>query len=253
MGTLIWILIIGAGAYFIYKNRELIEQFLNGGNKTLSQEDRVIDYFSKHADIPGRRSSMKNATKDEEFDAIVANSISKDEVRIRAVAELGLDESQLIEIEPIYFDNYYYGTPEDVEDVLEIFYNVKLTLNDLSDKTQRKKLKEVDVIIGTGKDGKLRSSVYQVTWLFSTQNQICIYQEVIRLHNKETEKITRQFLWRNIVSITGSQSTLRVKEVTERYDTFRIVVPGDEFTCSMFASEYTRRSINAIRQKLTEQ
>jgi len=210
-------------------------------------QTRVIEYFMHNAIIGGRNyaGSMKY---DADYDELVKSQISINDVKTRAFVKLGLDESELTEIEPIHFENYYFGSEDDIDEYVK--YSITSSWN------RPEQMRNSNVMIGIGKDGKLRSSVYQVTWLFSTPKQVCVYQEIIYLHKNETDEITRQFLWKHITSMTGLRNTLKIKsqsgQISEKVDVFQLSVAGDSFICSMTPTDYTTKAINAMKQRLLE-
>jgi hypothetical protein len=248
MGGSIFLLLLlaGAGIYFIYKKNA------SGTNKNNPVTDQVAEYFVKRTSLSGPH-PWGGAKYDDEYDELVKNQISIDEVKTRAFEKLGLDKSELTEIEPIHFENYYFGNDDDIDQ----FVDVVMSVSTLADNRERKrKWQNANIIMGIGKDGKMRSSAYQVTWLFSTPKQVCIYQEIIYLHKNETDEITRQYLWKHITSITGLRNTLKKKkksgQKTEKVDVFQLTVAGDTFICYMTPTDYTTKSINAMKQRLLD-
>ena len=216
-----------------------------GTNKNLPVKTRVINYFVNKTVLPGETAWRGNVKEDGAYDELVKNHININDVKMRAIEKLGLDESELTEIEPFHFENYFFGTDDDISE----FMSIKVK--------NEYQYQKANIIIGIGSDGKLRSSAYQVSWLFSTPKQVCIYQEIIYLHKNETDEITRQFLWKHITSITSLRNTLKFKTQsgqgkTEKVDVFHLTVAGDSFTCSMTPTDYTSKAINAMKQRLLD-
>lgn len=117
--------------------------------------------------------------KDEEYDAMVAEFVNRDH-RSKALSRVGLDEDELKEIAPICLHNYNYM------------------------KAWARK----------GKDGKWRSSSYQVTWLFFSANQLYLYQETINFDCEEKRTSTEEFHYKDVVSFS---TTTEVEEIIEEY------------------------------------
>ena len=246
MEMIIFLSIVGVIVYFFIKKQS------SGINTNAPVQTRVIQYFVQKTVFPGNANYTGNVKFDTEYDELVKSQVSIDEVKGRAFEKLGLDESELTEIEPIHFENYYYGTEADIEDFLNrisIMNAQQMLLRPSKESIYR----QANIIIGEGKDGKLRSSAYQVTWLFTTPKQVCIYVEIIYLHKNEIDEITRQFLWKHIASIHASRKTLKIKGKSEKFDTFCLNIAGGEhFECSMIPTDYTSRSINAMKQRLID-
>jgi hypothetical protein len=230
MNYIIFILITGVVFYFIWYKSQL-----RGKNDL---EKWVITYFKYYTVFPGYNFTRNvNKKFDAEYDELVKKQISVESIKTKALGKLGLDESELTEIEPIHFEDYYYD------------------LDDIDENSSRSP--DANIMIGVGKDGKFRTSAYQVTWLFATAKQICIYQEIFYLHKNESDEITRQFLWKHITSITSLRNTLKItqkngQQKSQKVDVFQVVVPGDVFTCSMEPTGYTQRAIQAMRQRLVD-
>lgn len=165
--------------------------------------------------------------KDEEYDAMVAEFVNRDH-RSKALSRVGLDEDELKEIAPICLHNYNYM------------------------KAWARK----------GKDGKWRSSSYQVTWLFFSANQLYLYQETINFDCEEKRTSTEEFHYKDVVSFS---TTTEVEEIIEEYKTdgtevhkniesnkFKIVVPGDSFYAAMQPTPENERAIQGLKNKLRE-
>ena len=254
MGTII--LIIGIVVLFVliglWVNK--LDQKEKERYKNLSLEDKLkeksIQYFLPPMISPVNRSPLElNKTvdaQDQEFEKLIREYFSTELIqsfRTEAIDALGLDVSELTAISPIHFEDYYYDW-EEVERKMSLWLSFstggKVNRDDVFKRDD-------NVLLGIGYDKKLRSSAYQVTWIFPTLKRLSVYQKIFYLHKKETEETTRMFVWKHITSITATQNTIKTEGKAEKVDIFKIVVPGDEFICTMNTTEYTKRAIQAMK------
>ena len=227
------------------KNKEKIASMSDEEKKAINVKKHTRNYFTNDTTLPGVKGGAYASLKsDAEYEKIVKSHFSIEETKNRALETLGLDESEITEIDPIFFEDYYFGTDEDIEQFLEYRMNfAPISFNTNYD--------YLNIMLGIGKDGKLRSSAYQVTWLFSTPKQVCVYQKIFYLHKGETEEINRLFPWKHVTSISTSRKSLKLKG--EKRDYFLLNVAGSEpFECTMVPTDKITRAIFAISQKLLE-
>ena len=150
------------------------------------------------------------------------------------MSKLGIDIDQVSEIDPVQLVGWVYG------------------------EGRRKK---------RGLDNVLRSSGYQVTWLFFSSDQVYVYQHVFSTDEDARSERTEEFFYRDITSfstesetveftqgVSGGGCTSKTEEqrLTENVEYFRLVVPGSSFRASILKSDYTQSSIRAMQQKLRE-
>ena len=91
-----------------------------------------------------------------------------------ALYKLNLDESQISEVDPVYFEDYYID--EDNENQCR----------------------------ATGRDGVVRTPEYRATWLFGTPNKLCIYRCIIDLLQGSYTEIDDAYFWKNITKLSNS-------------------------------------------------
>ena len=213
-------------------------------------KEKSIQFFLPPIVCPVESSPLELSTSDKQekdFEKLINEYFSTNlinSIRTEAIEVLGLDESELTAISPIHIEDYYYDW-EEVEQKLSLW----LALG-TSGRVRREDVfkKDDNVLVGIGyQDKKLRSSAYQVTWIFPTLKRLSVYQKIFFLHKKETDETTRMFVWKHITSITATQNTINTKGKSEKVDIFKIVVPGDEFICTMNTTEYTKRAIQAMK------
>jgi len=254
MKTIFWLIIIGVAVYFYVKWNNKVQKKEQERIKNLSLEDRLkeksIYYFinSSHTIHPMLGSTVYGEDKaDKEYDDLIKEYFTDsliDAIRTEAIEKLGLDESELTAITPFHFEEFYFDW-EEIEQKFSIWIDMQRT-----EKFPKKYLvikRDDNVLVGFGNDKKLRSSAYQVTWIFPTQKRLSVYQKIFFLHKKDTSEITRMFVWKHITSMTAGQNSIKSKDKVEKIDCFKIIVPGDEFICTMDTSDYTKRAIQAMK------
>ena len=203
--------------------RQQINQMKRGRT---AEQKKVIDYF---ADLGGCLSSVM---KDQDYDALVAAKVNGINFKERALNKIGLDESQVNEIEPIHFASWYHDDR----------------------KTFAKQ----------GKDGLWRSSAYQVSWIFFSDTQVYLYQYTFHMDEDTKREATEEYFYKDItnfssttdtvekmVSRSGCMSNTIIRSTVEN-DVFALIVPGDKLRCSMTRSDYTERAIQGMKAKLRE-
>jgi hypothetical protein len=215
------------------------------------------------------RVKPEKAVSDAEFDKFVNNKLAT-EVELakqRGIAALGLDESELLEIEPFHFESFYFGeSDEAIDEWVDLytkhnpyFFTPGTSTQTALQKTlkgNQPKSNEVAIMFGQGLDGKFRTSAIQITWIFTTAKQVCVYREDICLHKTDVDELAMQFPWNKVSSFASMHSTVKYKikgdSIKEKIDSLRITVSGNEYTCSMTSNDYTRRAIAAMKQRLVD-
>lgn len=207
------------------------------------EQKRVIDFF---ADYYGASAGgcLKKITgmKLDEYERMVLDRCDALNIKQRALQRIGLDESEISEINPISLYSYVY-TPAEIEnkDVLvKISGNVAVT------------------------------SKYEVTWLFFSLNQIYAYTIEFDMISDEMIEDVQEFFYSDITcfetvnhlvedikfDIRGCLKTKGCLNSTVKnnyiVDTFRITVPGKEFSVSMRNSGDQFSSIQAAKAMLRE-
>lgn len=185
-------------------------------------QKKVIRYF-----LNGGGCLSDHRMKDEEYDMMVAGYLSQDH-RSKALSRIGLDEDELKEIEPICFHGYNFNRA----------YARK------------------------GADGLWRSSSYQISWLFFSDNQVYFYQDTINFDCDEKRTSTEEFFYKDVTSFSAVTETEECLEGfnadgTEKHanvesNKFKIVVPGDKFFAAMQLTPENERAIQGMKNKLRE-
>jgi hypothetical protein len=187
------------------------------------EQKKVLRYFM----VDG---CLKKTVKDAEYDALLAEQIAKLNIKQKAMNKIGLDESQLKEIEPVHFENFFFD----------------------GKKNFSKK----------GKDGKWRSSAYQISWLFFSASQVYLYQYTFHMDEDGKKERTEEYFYKDVTSVSTTSDTVETlvwdsktgAEKTVNIDStrFKLVVPGDSFYCAMEQNDYTERAVQGMKTKLRE-
>ncbi|MGM9679124.1 MAG: hypothetical protein ACI3X7_05050 [Bacteroidaceae bacterium] len=171
----------------------------------------------------------KKPMTDEEYDSMVLKVLNSNDYKQKALGKIGLDEDQVQEIEPVHFEGYQF------------------------DKQSLTKL---------GKDGKYRSSKYQVSWLFFSATQVYLYQNTFNMDEDGKKESTEEYFYRDITNFSTSSDTVETPFYDAKKDEtflknvdsnrFAITVPGDKFYCSLEQNDYSERAIQGMKAMLRE-
>jgi hypothetical protein len=208
---------------------EEIKKLLKG--RTPEQQS-VIRYFVGGGG--GCLSMFSSGLSDEQYESMVIGKAKGTDFKKKALEKIGLDESQVNEIEPVHFEGYY--------------------------------LDEKKGYAKRGKDRKWRTSAYQISWIFFSSTQVYVYQYTFNMDDDGRRETTEEYFYKDITSFSTSSDTVE-KEVLEeggcmkkpKYtrlnvdsNRFALVVPGEKFKCSMEQTDYTERAIQGMKAKLRE-
>jgi len=208
------------------KNAEM-KRLLRG--KTPEQQ-KVIKYFF------GDGGCMGGGLKDEEYEAMVMAKAKSMDFKKKALDKIGLDESQVSEVNPVHFEDYWY--------------------DDKAEGTYARR----------GQDGKWRSSAYQITWLFFSSAQMYVYQYTFNMDQDGKKESTEEYFYKDVTNFSTSADTV-VKQTVDKVSCtgkasyvvsnvetsrFAIIVPGDKFYCAMKSSDYAEKAIQGMKAKLRE-
>ena len=170
----------------------------------------------------------------EKYDAYVKSLIESKKLRQIALSKFDLDESELKELPPLCLSDYYF---------------------DENDKM---------IAVKKGKDGKDRSSAYQVSWFFFSADQICLYQYTLNFNTNGQKELAQNYYWKDIIGITTLDETKTVYEQPKSGKGFPVAktvniklltlsVAGDKCNCSMPKNDDNiDRAIRGIKAKHAE-
>ncbi len=157
-----------------------------------------------------------------EFDKYYASSFTKMDLKNKAMSKLGIVEEQLKEVKPFYiygpkFDGYYRQAS----------------------------------------DGSYRSSHYEYTYIFFTEDQVLFYTRDLNLLNPDKKKeSTQEYFYQDITSISTTVNSTEVKNnimgKSEEIETesFVIIVPGDKINLAYTGNEETNNSVKGMKNLL---
>jgi hypothetical protein len=227
VAIIIIILVVVAVLYFkgskdpIALREELKKKVRNETQK------KALRYFL--VDNEGCLGFLAKTVKDAEYDALVKSTLATLNSKQNAINKIGLDESELKEIDPVTFEGYVYG-----------------------DNNFAKR----------GKDNLWRSSKYQISWLFFTDKQVFLYQYTLNFDEDGKKEATEEYFWKDITNFSTSSDTIeqtyydykakQEKKENVQSSRFALTVPGDKFYCWMEQSDDKERAIQGMKAKLRE-
>lgn len=193
----------------------------------------VLSYFNNEQKSGCFGSKPKYTDKN--YDDILLKWINENATKSCALRRIGVDETQVNEIEPICFQGFESDSG----------------------------------FMGRyGLDGKFRTTQYSVTWLFFSDSQIFVFNIFFDLLYHKTKIITYEYFYRDITNFSSIFSSYEYEKLTEikgcmkngvnkelkKIETqkFSIVVPGDSFSCSVSGVAKIDEIIQGLKQKLRE-
>lgn len=198
------------------------------------EQINVIKYFHPAGGCIGK---LFKTMSDALYRQKVAEAVSKI-TKEKALEKIGLDESQVSEIEPVHFENFYWD-----------------------EKNGRNYSKWIK------KDHEFVSSAYQITWIFFGDTQMYVYQYLLNMDRNEKKESTEEYFYKDVTNFSTSSDTVEQDTLYEEggclsgdtykrqnvnMDRFQISAMGDKFWCSMRQNEYSERAIQGMKAKLRE-
>lgn len=192
------------------------------------EQKKVIKYFM------GGGGCFSFGLTDEQYEGMVAGRMQGIAFKQRALEKLGLDESQVQEVNPIHFEQYDFG--------------------------------DGALYKGSKNFTKWISSVFQITWIFFGDEQMYIYQYTFHMDTDEESEVTREFFYKDVTMfrfedsmeekwVPGGKGCIGQAQLVRKainYNKIVFIVPGDSFYCSVHKNEYTEQSMRAMNAKLRE-
>jgi hypothetical protein len=205
---------------------------------------KCIDFFFA-PDVKKKKGCLK--PKDwtiDDYCAHVQNKIDELELKLRALEKIGLDESQISEIPPIYLSSFVRGS---------------------------------DLYIKTNEDcSKYVTNKYYVTWIFFSATQLYTYTYVFDTTSDDVVEATKDFFYSDITCIrTEHEVEEAIYEVKKKgclafiksifggknvkyvhnnrhWDTLQITVPNDSYSFCCRTTETLEQSIQAAKAMIRE-
>jgi hypothetical protein len=209
-----------------------------------NEQQSVIKYFKKP------NGCFSKNISDQEYDALVEKKVESMGIKQRALGKIGLDESQVNEIEPVHFENYY-GVGLNRESNKDRYWPAHLWVK-------------------RGIDGRLRTNAYQVSWLFFSDKQVYVYQYTLNLNEEGKNERTEEYFYKDITNFSTTSESAEQEEIVQKKgclgigakntvtrrsldtDRFALIVPGDKFFCELVKNDYSEGRIQAMKAKLRE-
>jgi len=215
-----------------------------------SEQKEVIKYFFGSAGCLGK------VIGDNEYEAIVMGKAKSMDFKKKAMAKIGLDESQVSEVAPIHFEDYVF--PEDAGSGSGSSGVLGAVSRALSGPPKS--------WVQRGKDGVWRSSVYQISWIFFSATQVYVYQYTFNTDTDEKKESTEEYFYKDITNFATVSDTVEKEYISKMSCTgspvwarsqiaatrFRIAAAGGSLLCAMKQNDYTEKAIQGMKAKLRE-
>ncbi len=193
----------------------------------------------------------------DEYIARVNDYLTKSDLKARALAKLGLDESELEDVAPICLYDFVYNTND--ESLLWKYEEVKV---------DKKKQKHEYTTPGT--HYHVVTSKYSVTWIFFSKTQMYTYNFIFDMTSDNQVEYMKEFFLQDVTAFeTESTVVERIERkvkagcgcisAKEKFsknnytiDWFRVVVPGSQFSISMRNAGEQAESVMAAKALLRD-
>lgn len=223
MGLIIFLIIVAVIGYF-WLSQDSSEVKQRGKNRT-SEQKMALRYFLNDG-------CLQKKPSDQEYDNLVRSMVAEKKLTDpqTALDKLGVDESEVTEVKPLFLEGYVFG-----------------------DKNTYAKI---------GKDNEWRSSKYQVSWIFCSATHVYLYQYTFNTDEDGKKIATEEYFYKDITNFSASSDTVETpywdkkekKVVLKNVDStrFRITVPGDSMYCMMNQTEENEAAVKGLKAKLRE-
>lgn len=223
MGLIIFLIIVAVIGYF-WLSQDSSEVKQRGKNRT-SEQKMALRYFLNDG-------CLQKKPSDQEYDNLVRSMVAEKKLTDpqTALDKLGVDESEVTEVKPLFLEGYVFG-----------------------DKNTYAKI---------GKDNEWRSSKYQVSWIFCSATHVYLYQYTFNTDEDGKKIATEEYFYKDITNFSASSDTVETpywdkkekKVVLKNVDStrFRITVPGDSMYCMMNQTEENEAAVRGLKAKLRE-
>jgi len=208
-----------------------------------AEQKQVIKYFTKTGCL-----AALFGMSDDAYDQMLMNKLNSLDLKKRALDKIGLDEDQLKEIPPVYLHGYSFDKATSSGGIVG---KVVAAASSLTGSYMK-----------IGKDGRLRSSKYDATWLFFSNTQVYMYCYTFDMASDSKKETTEEYFYKDITNFTTSAETVSApqssgcmgasKSESREYNRFTLTVPGDKFYCSVSGVADAENIISAMKQKLRE-
>jgi hypothetical protein len=112
-------------------------------------------------------------------------------------------------------------------------------------------------LVKKNKDGRLLSSIFEVTWLLFSNEQLYLFEKQCSLHkDRKTSEMTNEYFYKDVVSLATAdmETNDSIIKDDEDYDykVFNLTVPGDQITVALDPTDETEAAIQGMKQKVRE-
>lgn len=201
------------------------------------EQQRVIDFFYDAGGSSGCGCLSKGSSNItmQEYLKLVQEKCNTLDSKAKAIAKIGLDESEIQEIPPIMLASFVYAG-DDIK--IKVEQQIAVT------------------------------NQYAITWIFFSANQIYTYKYIFDTMSDNTWEFTNDFFYTDItcfstvrrlhekIDVSIAQGCIGSGEniVKNNYfvDTFEIIVPGTSYTFSMRNNANIEQSLQAAKAMLRE-
>lgn len=225
MGLIIVLIILGVGLYFwLSRDSEEIRQ-RSKAKKPTPEQKMAMRYFLNFG-------LFQKKPTDAEYDALIRKMVADKKLTDpqTALDKLGIDESEVTEVKPIFLEGFVFGNKNSYSRY--------------------------------GHDGQPRSSLYQVSWIFCSGTHVYLYQYTFNTDEDGKKEATEEYFYKDITNFSASSDTIETpfwdskqnKTILRNVDScrFRITVPGDSLYCVMEQSDANEAAVKGLKAKLRE-
>ncbi len=228
MGIIIFLLILGGLYLYLSRDSEQAKREFKKGRKA-HQKD-AIRYFTNYG-------LLQKSMKDAEFEEMVMQRIKRTDFKQRALDKIGLDESELLEIEPFCTEGYAF------DDKMSYFYRLR-------------------------NDGIWVSSNYSVCWLFFSETEIHFYTYIYDTTSDSEREFVEGYFYKDVTSIMVSSDVeeveipkptcaglgkYKISHEHVKYSRFKLTVAGSSHYASISKpTAEIDRAIQGMKHKLRE-
>jgi len=191
-----------------------------------AEQQKVIKYF-----LDTGCAATFFGLKDGDYDEMLREKVNSLNFKQKALGRIGLDEDQLKEIPPVYMYGIHLGD---------------------------------GAYSRVGKDGFLRSSKYDIAWLFFSNTQVYMYTYVLDMQSDSKKERAEEYFYKDVVSFSTYSESIESNKpsgcmgndfvkVTKDIDIFSMsVTSGEKFVVSTTGVPDAERAVSAMKQKLRE-
>ena len=227
--------LVGSGAEAMARQ----QAWIRGKKGKNIEQIKVIDFFAAEQAqegcgcLGGGSKTMSIA----EYTAMVQGRLNSMNLRAMAMEKLGIDESQISDVEPIFLYNFVYDSSDK-----ELYWKFE--------------------------NGVVVTSKYTVTWIFFSTTQMYTYTYVFDMTSDSTTEYMKEFFLQDITSfetesalvekidINGVAGCFKSSETIKKnnytVDWFRVIVPGNQFSIVMRNAGDQANSVQAAKALLRD-